>query len=73
MEATMTKQPTPMQIRLAVSNAIIDHNTSVMKAYNERRISWDEYRAQMFPAEAIGIIRNAINAACDQAEASNAA
>jgi len=69
----MTRHPTPLEIRIAISNAIFDHQDKVFKDHKDGRLTREQYQAALFPIEALNIIREAVSSACEKKDAENAA
>ena len=54
------KKPTLWDVRIAICDAICDHNDRALKEYSDGNITYEEAKTQMFPVNAASIIRQAI-------------
>ena len=61
----MQKHPTPLDIRLAIVDAIVAHNEAARADFHDDKISVPEYLHRLFPVGAHDVIRDAIAAACE--------
>ncbi len=53
--------PTELQIKIALLEAIIEHNHSTFDRYTEGEISFERYQAMAFPIGASSMLENAIS------------
>lgn len=61
----MQKHPTPLDIRLAIVDAIVAHNEAARADFYDGKISSPAYLHRLFPVGAHDVIRDAIAAACE--------
>lgn len=59
----MQKHPTPLEIRLAIVDAIVAHNEAARADFYDGKISSPAYLHRLFPVGAHDVIRDAITAA----------